>query len=112
MRTYAEQRKVLEGEAKKIKSDIHQLVADFHTRLADLADHRLAVERTIDAAELEAVLLLQASNASTFVPVKPALYIYLLDAAELEAAPGKEKKMKLRVYEALRALKASYTSSS
>jgi hypothetical protein len=60
------------------------------------------VERTIDAAALEAVLLLQASKASTFVPVKPALYIFLLNAAELEAVLLLQAKEEKRSYECMR----------
>ena len=59
------QRKALEAEAKKIKVDMQQLIADFHVRLAQLAEHRLAVERSILQAEFEVVLLLQVKCEST-----------------------------------------------
>jgi hypothetical protein len=59
------QRKALEAEAKKIKVDMQQLIADFHVRLAQLAEHRLAVERSILQAEFEVVLLLQVQCEST-----------------------------------------------
>jgi hypothetical protein len=54
------ERKTLEAEAKKLKTEMQQLITDFHVRLADLADARLAVGRAIDEAELQIVLLLQA----------------------------------------------------
>lgn len=54
------QRKALEAEAKKIKTDMQQLITDFHGRLGELANHKLQVRRLIDVAELEMVLLWQA----------------------------------------------------
>ena len=78
------QRKALEAEAKKIKADMQELIAQFHERLAELANHKLEVQRLVDAAELEMVLLLQAIVRDEDREIKIRQLVRQTDTAQLD----------------------------
>lgn len=78
------QRKALEAEAKKIKTDMQQLITDFHGRLGELANHKLQVQRLIDVAELEMVLLWQAVVRDEDREIRIRQLVRQADTAQLD----------------------------